>query len=84
MAEENRRFIKEGLNQRNPDVVDELFSPDYVKNATTPDISADLDGYKQRIAYMLRGFPDLPIRIDDIFSAGDRVALRLTASGTHR
>ena len=87
MAEENemvvRRFIEEALNGRNPELVDELFSADYVNNAATPDISSDLAGYKQRIAYMLKGFPDLHVRIDDMFSSGDRVAVRLTASGTH-
>ena len=64
--------------------MDELFSPDYVNNAATPDISPDLEGYKQRIADVLGGFPDLHVEIEDIFSEGDRVALRLTASGTHK
>ena len=79
-----RRFIEECLNQRQIDLVDELFSSDYVNNAATADISADLEGYKKRIAYMIQGFPDLHVKIEDIFSAGDRVAIRLTATGTHR
>ena len=78
-----RRFIEECLNQRNPELVDELFSADYVNNAATPDISPNLEGYKQRIAYMLKGFPDLHCKIEDLFSSGDRVAMRLAASGTH-
>jgi predicted ester cyclase len=88
MSKENesvvQRFLEECLNQRNPDRIDDLFSPNYVNNAATPDISPDLEGYKQRVAYMLNGFPDLHIEIEDIFSAGDRVAIRLTASGTHK
>ena len=79
-----RRFIDECLNGSNIDLVDELFSPDYVNNAATPDISPDLEGYKRRIAYMMRGFPDLMVKIEDIFSHGDRVAVRLTARGTHQ
>jgi steroid delta-isomerase-like uncharacterized protein len=32
---------------------------------------------------MRRAFPDLEAHIDDIFGAGDRVAVRLTFRGTH-
>ena len=78
-----RRFVEECLNGRNPEVVDELFHPAYVTHAATPDIAADLDGYKRRIAYMLEGFPDLRLAIEDIFSSGDKVAIRLTTRGTH-
>lgn len=33
---------------------------------------------------MLDGFPDLSIEIEDIFSAGDKVAVRLSFRGTHQ
>ena len=79
-----RRFIEECINGRRLEVVDDLFSPAYVNNAATPDISPDLQGYKQRLSYMMQGFPDLHIDIEDIFSAEDKVAIRLTASGTHQ
>ena len=88
MSEQNeavvRRFFEECINDKALHVVDALFSPDYVNYAATPDISPDLQGYKKRIAYMLSGFPDLHVEIEDVFSAGDRVAIRVTASGTHK
>ena len=62
-----QRFIGECINNRKLDLVDELFSPEYVNNAATPDISPDLDGYKQRLSYMLQAFPDLQITMEDIF-----------------
>jgi steroid delta-isomerase-like uncharacterized protein len=31
-----------------------------------------------------RAFPDLEIHVDDLVAADDKVALRLTLSGTHR
>ena len=87
MSEENeavvRRFVEDCLNGRNPDLVDELFSPDYVNYAAPEDVSPDLEGYKERVASVLRGFPDLQVTIEDLFSDGDRVATRLSASGTH-
>jgi predicted ester cyclase len=79
-----RRFLEECLTGKNMGLIDELFSPEYVNNAATPDISPDLDGYKERVGYMIAAFPDLSIEVHDLFSDGDRVAVRLTASGTHR
>ena len=79
-----RRFIEECINQRKLELVDELFSPAYVNNAATADISPDLAGYKQRLAYMVKGFPDLHLTIEDIFSVGNKVAIRLTVRGTHQ
>ena len=78
-----RRFIDECINGRNLDLIDELFSPDYVNHAATADIKPDLEGYKERMGYMIAAFPDLNIAIEDIFSQGDQVAIRLTASGTN-
>ena len=79
-----RRFFGECINNRRLDLIEELFSPEYVNNAATPDISPDLEGYKQRLSYMTQAFPDLHVTIEDIFSVGDKVAIRLTASGTHQ
>ncbi len=62
-----RRFIEECINQRKLELVDELFSPTYVNNAATADISPDLAGYKQRLAYRVKGSPDLHLTIEDIF-----------------
>ena len=79
-----RRFLEECLTAKNIALMDDLFSPEYVNNAATPDISPDLNGYRERIGYMIAAFPDLNIEIHDLFSYDDRVAVRLTARGTHK
>ena len=79
-----KRYIEECINRNNLDLADELFSPSYVNNAATSDIPPDLDGYKRRLAYMIEAFPDLNIAIEDVFSYGDKVAVRLTVRGTHK
>ena len=88
MSEENEtlvyRFIEECINQNNLELADELFSSGYINHGATSDIPPDLDGYKRRLAYMIEAFPDLNIAIEDIFSYGDRVAVRLTVRGTHK
>jgi hypothetical protein len=41
------------------------------------------EGMKQALAYYRAASPQLEATIDDIFAAGDRVALRWSARGTH-
>jgi len=40
--------------------------------------------WQQGYELVKRAFPDLKIRVDDLVAAGDKVALRLTLSGTHQ
>src|SRR5579884_4404303 len=40
--------------------------------------------WQQGYELVKRAFPDLEIRIDDLVAADDRVAVRLTLSGTHQ
>ena len=40
--------------------------------------------WQQGYELVRRAFPDLKIRVDDLVAAGDKVALRLTLSGTHQ
>ena len=86
MSSENedvvRRFINDCINERQLELLHELFSPDYINHAATSDISNDLDGYKTRLGYMIEGFPDLNIEINDSLSIGDMVVVRLTIRGT--
>ncbi len=60
----------------------EIFSPEFVWHASygqNQNLEQTLEFCKeQRIA-----FPDLDVRIEDIFAKGDKVALRYTFTGTH-
>lgn len=40
--------------------------------------------WQQGYELVKRAFPDLTIRVDDLVAADDKVALRLTLSGTHQ
>jgi steroid delta-isomerase-like uncharacterized protein len=46
--------------------------------------SLDLEGLKSFYSGLWSAFPDLRIVIEDIVAEGDRVAWRLTATGTHQ
>jgi hypothetical protein len=40
--------------------------------------------WQQGYKLVKRAFPDLKIHVDDLVAAGDKVALRLTLSGSHQ
>ncbi len=42
------------------------------------------EGIRGVVGWLRGAFPDLEYTVDDAFGAGDRVALRCTARGTHR
>lgn len=44
----------------------------------------DWNSHKQFIVGLCRAFPDLHFKIEDIVAEGDKVAYRLTVSGTHK
>lgn len=44
----------------------------------------DLEGLKEFYSGLWKAFPDLQMTIEDMVGEGDRVAWRLTVSGTHR
>jgi predicted ester cyclase len=77
-----RRFVEEVINGGDIDVVEELFSPDYVDHSAPPGAPGGLEGVKM-IPRMFRGaFPDLHFTIDEMVSEGDVVATRVTGHGT--
>jgi steroid delta-isomerase-like uncharacterized protein len=59
-------------------------APDIVIHyAEMPEPLKGRETWQQGYELVKRAFPDLTIRIDDLVAAGDKVALRLTLSGTH-
>ena len=78
-----RRFLEEAYNQGDLAVGDELLAADCV--FYTPAPIRGIAGWKQFATAFLMAFPDdLQVIIDDMFAAGDKVAARWTARGTHR
>lgn len=75
-----RRVFEELFNDRDLDVADELFAPDY-RNHAGGDFGGP-EGMKRLIRELTAAFPDHHTQIEDIVADGDRVALRVTFSGT--
>lgn len=78
-----RRFVEEVINEGNIDVVEEIFSPDYVDHSRPPGAPEGLDGVRGIPKMFRGGFPDLHFTIDQMVEEGDLVATLVTGHGTH-
>jgi steroid delta-isomerase-like uncharacterized protein len=85
-AEENKKIVQryqEIYNSNDLDSLEEVVS----ENLRTPKIMSGIptgiEGAKAAHRIMLAGFPDYQTMIEDIFAEGDRVAARITMSGTN-
>ena len=86
MSEENRALALRAadiVNQRNPDLIEELYPPDFVWHG--PD--QDIRGYERakQLSYtFLAAFPDAEMTDEDVIAEGDKVVRRYTTRGTHQ
>jgi predicted ester cyclase len=86
-VEENKalvhRVIEEFLNSADPDIADELFSPDFVDhNPSNPGIGG-LENIKRSVADWHSAFPDTVNAVEDLLAEGDKVAARWVTRCTH-
>jgi steroid delta-isomerase-like uncharacterized protein len=78
----DRRFIEEALNRGNLSIIDELGDANFVDHSTPPGVPPTIDGLKGFLTQFRAAFPDLHYTIEDQTAEGDRVAMRVTGSGT--
>jgi steroid delta-isomerase-like uncharacterized protein len=91
MTEQNKtnfkRLYEEVFNQGDLDVADELIGANVVEHQQQPGVTPDAAGpelVKQIARFFRSAFPDLHIAVNDLIAEGDRVAARVTISGTHQ
>jgi predicted ester cyclase len=80
-----RRLVEQGFNQGNIEVVDELEATEYVEHQRlAPGVPPTRDATRAIMQDLRGGFPDFHLAIEEIDATGDRVWLRMRATGTHR
>lgn len=79
-----RRFWEEIFNQRKLELIDEIFTGDYVYHGAAGQDVQGREGLKQFLKVYFNAFPDLHAEIEDIFGEGDKVASRAMCRGTHK
>lgn len=80
-----RRLYDEVVNGGNLAVVDELVAPDAIEHETVPGVEGGgPQAVRQWIGMARSAFPDFHLDVEDMIAEGDRVAARVTLSGTHQ
>lgn len=80
-----RRWFEDVWNQKRPEVIDELLSPDCIARGMGPN-GTDLhgpEGFKSAHTLFAGAFPDLHITLDEVVAARDLVATHFTCRATH-
>lgn len=78
------RSAFESFNARNFDAVLANMTDDFVINiAGSPEPQYGKEAWQANIDMVLGAFPDLRAEVEDCFSDGDKVAVRVTFHGTH-
>jgi uncharacterized protein (DUF1330 family)/predicted ester cyclase len=62
----------------------EYLADDWQDIPLPPGTPAGIDGYRATVAFLRSAFAGLEVEIEDVIVAGDRVAVRVLATGTHR
>lgn len=79
-----RRVVEELFNNKNYDVIDELFAPDFVEHEEIPGVEPGREGVRQASQMFHAAFPDLQVVTQDVLADGDKVVVREQWTGTHQ
>ncbi|HEY98384.1 MAG TPA: ester cyclase [Dehalococcoidia bacterium] len=79
-----RRFWEEVFNKRKLELIDGLFTEDYIYHGAAGQDIHGREGLKQFLAMYFNAFPDLYAEVEDVFGEGDKIASRAMCRGTHK
>lgn len=77
-----RRYYEEVFNQRNPDLIDQLATDDYVEHYPFPGHGNGRSDLKARVRLILDAMNPLRFSVEDVVAEGDRVVVRWTQTAT--
>ena len=79
-----RRQHEEVWNKGNLEVVDEIYTSDFICHFLAGPEWRGLKGVKRKVKRQRAAFPDWNEEIEDIIAEGDKVVTRFTSRGTHK
>ncbi|WP_163831831.1 ester cyclase [Spartinivicinus ruber] len=85
--EQNKKLTKEfyaEVDNKNYDVIDRLFIDNYVEHEVVPGVPPTKEGMKLFFANTGKVFPDRKHNIKFMMADGDKVAVYLNVTGTHK
>ena len=92
MSQENkdiaRRHFEEICTKGDLSVADEIHAPDFIAHGVSRGVSSEplrgAEGPKRAQRMFRAAFPDFHVTVEDVFGEEDKVAVRVTARGTHK
>jgi steroid delta-isomerase-like uncharacterized protein len=78
-----QRYWDGKWNERRPDILDELQTPDVIYHGTSMNMNG-IEEYKQVYSSFLSAFHDTQIIVEELIADGDKVTSRVSLSGTHK
>ncbi len=78
-----RRFVDDIINDGRYELIPELFDAGYTDHSAPPGAPGGFAGVEAVFRMFRGGFPDVHFTIQTMLSEGDKVATRVTGSGTH-
>jgi len=78
-----RRYLETLWTQEDPAAAEVFLAPHYQRHLTPHTPPLPRAGFRQRLARFRAAFTNQQHTLDDLFAAGDRVAIRVTIRSTH-
>ncbi len=79
-----RRYYSEVWNQWSSPALEELISPDITFRGSIGTAVNGIAQFRQYVSKIRAAFPDFHNHIEELIAEGEKVAARLTYTGTHR
>lgn len=87
MSEDPKGLVRRlyaAVNEGDFETMRDLMTDDVVEHEEMPGFEQNKDGVIQFFGMMRQAFPDLSMNVDDTLAEADKVAVRVTMTGTHR
>ena len=78
-----QRYWDGKWNERRPEILDELQTPNVVYHGTSMDMNG-IEEYKQIYSSFLSAFHDTQLVVEDLIAEGDKVMSRVSMNCTHK
>lgn len=80
------QFYEEAWNKQNLSIVDKTHAPGWrhADPSNPTDIIGGPEGNKARLREVMKAFPDVHFKIEDVVAENEKVVVRFTLSGTHK
>jgi steroid delta-isomerase-like uncharacterized protein len=79
-----KNLIEKGFNQKDLRAFEAYFSANLKDHALPPGVPEGFEGRRMFYSAMLAAFPDIQVRVEDVFAEGDKLVTRWSAHGTHQ